>query len=636
MQANRQNTRVLAPNAPELMEWVPTSNREWSLINYGPGTLWFSYSSDVIADVGREDCTRLEPGVSFNQLAPRKTLMQVSLAAEGELLTYCLDTNWRFAGTGGPGGPGGGGGIEEAPVDGLYYARRNQAWEESAGKVEIVGKVDKAGDIMNGNLLFLAGAGLDFDHADAATFIRFLRTSMPHWYIGYQYPLIPQNDFGIFRFDSGGSFVDAPLVISKATGALTVKGVIGEYFGTTAGDPIVPDHLTRKAYVDGLFPPGGFVRKLGDTISGGLVIRQTVAAAFLDLDGTGIANINPELRFSSDGSARWSILSHVGTILPEGAGFYLFRTNGGSILDYPFFVSYADGFIKVNRIFVRVTDPIQDDELVSKAYVDSRIPDISGKLDKAGGIMTGGLTMRDGNFDIQRVNASPVWSDQHMVLAHCTPGMNQTDTAGEAAITFLNYNIVPNGGLRWGRLSLSRSDPQFELRDGGTQTPIDLRARGVIGDSVDPLTDDHLTRKAYVDRRDSEAAAGPIQTIAAAGTGWAGTPTLTYRLLNNSQNVQIVGLLQRTNGNFWAPNTQGLICTLPIGFRPINQQIQFIGAQGGQITDPDQAIQYGMLVLGSDGQLLFFGHAGYDTPEPANTIRHTASIFVNNIFSLVM
>jgi hypothetical protein len=120
MQASRQNTRQLAALESENLEWY-TRGAQWSIVNYGPGTLWFNYSGGH-ASPGAHDSTKLERGFSFtdSESAPRS--MEISLVAEGPL-TYVLDTNQRI----------GAAGIGEAPLDGQAYGRRNGAWERAAG-----------------------------------------------------------------------------------------------------------------------------------------------------------------------------------------------------------------------------------------------------------------------------------------------------------------------------------------------------------------------------------------------------------------------------------------------------------------------------------------------------------------------
>lgn len=123
MQATRQNTRRLSALESETLEW-DTRGVQWSIVNYGPGTLWFSFTPGVLASPGAPDCTGLRPGFSFtdSQSSPRS--VEMSLMAEAGL-TYCLDTNQRFGSQAT--------GIPEAPLDGQAYARRNALWEPAAG-----------------------------------------------------------------------------------------------------------------------------------------------------------------------------------------------------------------------------------------------------------------------------------------------------------------------------------------------------------------------------------------------------------------------------------------------------------------------------------------------------------------------
>jgi hypothetical protein len=95
MQAYRQNTRQLATLQTEVLEWQ-THGYEWSIINYGPGNLWFSYTPGVDAAPGALDSTELRPGFSFTDSAAAPRYLELSLAADAPL-TYCLNTNQRMA-----------------------------------------------------------------------------------------------------------------------------------------------------------------------------------------------------------------------------------------------------------------------------------------------------------------------------------------------------------------------------------------------------------------------------------------------------------------------------------------------------------------------------------------------------------
>jgi hypothetical protein len=122
MQASRQNTRQLGTLQTETLEWY-TRGDQWSIVNYGPATLWFNYSGSAAAP-GAVNSTRLQAGFSFTDNVSAPRYMEISLAAEGPL-TYCLDTNQRL--------PAAYAGIEEAPQDGQVYGRRNGVWMRAAG-----------------------------------------------------------------------------------------------------------------------------------------------------------------------------------------------------------------------------------------------------------------------------------------------------------------------------------------------------------------------------------------------------------------------------------------------------------------------------------------------------------------------
>jgi hypothetical protein len=126
MQATRQNTRQLSALESETLEWH-TRGDAWSIVNYGPGTLWFNYSEGLAAP-GANDSTRLQRGFSFTDNVSSPRYMEISLVAEAPL-TYCLDTNQRLPGRAVAE-------IPEAPVDGQAYARRDASWVRAAGTAQ--------------------------------------------------------------------------------------------------------------------------------------------------------------------------------------------------------------------------------------------------------------------------------------------------------------------------------------------------------------------------------------------------------------------------------------------------------------------------------------------------------------------
>jgi hypothetical protein len=263
MQANRQNTRQLAAGASEIMEWF-TYGYEWSILNYGPGILWFSYTPGVDAAPGEVQSTRLEPGYSFTDSASAPRFLQLSLAAEGAQLTYCLNTNQRF-GAGGGGIPPGGGGIEEAPEDGKLYGRRDKAWEEAASQAELDAKVNKAGDTMTGRLAIRIGSGNALEtygsievHPIAPSATTILKigdnTSLFSAIVlehilgppGTHWEIVASNISGregIFITPEFG--VQTPLFVGSDRVEL-------RFPRTISGDPVGDNDLTRKAYVDDL------------------------------------------------------------------------------------------------------------------------------------------------------------------------------------------------------------------------------------------------------------------------------------------------------------------------------------------------------------------------------------------------
>lgn len=121
MQAYRQNTRQLAALQSETLEWS-CYGHEWSLVNFGPGTLWFNYSGRPAA-VGDIESTELRSGFSFTNSQSGNRFMEISLQAD-EPLTYTLTTNQRYDGRAA---------IGEAPLDGFSYVRRQADWQRLSG-----------------------------------------------------------------------------------------------------------------------------------------------------------------------------------------------------------------------------------------------------------------------------------------------------------------------------------------------------------------------------------------------------------------------------------------------------------------------------------------------------------------------
>jgi hypothetical protein len=286
MQANRQNTRQLAAGASEIMEWF-TQGAEWSILNYGPGTLWFSYTPGVDAAPGEVQATKLEAGYSFTDSASAPRALQLSLHAEAGNVTYCLNTNQRYgAGTLPPGA-----GIPEAPEDGELYGRRNAAWDAvSPGVPEAplnptthgrrggdgawIPVLNKDGDTVTGNLVIDDG-NLNID-GGRLEIVRPVGTPtqwnlqnliLAHAAKNYNQTLVPGAIAIVFMNNNevqNGGFRIGKLVLNAfadefifqtGAGATTIDAH-ARHIILDGGDPTETNHAARKAYVDALAAPG--------------------------------------------------------------------------------------------------------------------------------------------------------------------------------------------------------------------------------------------------------------------------------------------------------------------------------------------------------------------------------------------
>jgi hypothetical protein len=290
MQANRQNTRQLAAGASEIMEWF-TQGAEWSILNYGPGTLWFSYTPGVDAAPGEVQATKLEAGYSFTDSASAPRALQLSLMAEGTGLTYCLNTNQRYgAGTLPPGG-----GIGEAPEDGELYGRRSAAWDRvppgipeapgtgpsatlthgrRGGDEAWVAVVNKSGDSMTGNLV-MDSAHVLLDNgrvevvrpAGPANFYNQQHLLLIHAAKGMNQSPTPGTVAIVFmnnnEVQNGGFHIGkialndfADELMFQAGTSETPIDIRARNLTLDAGGPSSPLHATTKFYVDALAAAG--------------------------------------------------------------------------------------------------------------------------------------------------------------------------------------------------------------------------------------------------------------------------------------------------------------------------------------------------------------------------------------------
>jgi hypothetical protein len=174
-------------------------------------------------------------------------------------------------------------------------------------------------------------------------------------------------------------------VLNELTGIMRRGGDRGEMTGflTLHADPVANLHASTKQYVDGLFDRGPdlFVSKLGDTMTGNLVVRfqdtgpsssvslGTVAGsiAALQLDG-----IDGEvLQFAREGAGKWSF--GVTPMIGQAEDLGIVRhAADGSIADVPLRIGLGSGMITVvNQVRTLAGDPIDDNDLARKGYIDT-------------------------------------------------------------------------------------------------------------------------------------------------------------------------------------------------------------------------------------------------------------------------
>jgi len=153
----------------------------------------------------------------------------------------------------------GGAGIPEAPVDGNTYGRKNNGWLNLTGTY-----VAKAGDIMTGTLYFdMANPGVVLNTKLSGQSMLLLgqTTSKNRWavYLGNGTPESGANvgsDFNIQRFSDAGTYIDTPLAINRATGAVLINGA-------TAGGGKAPGDIFTTARNT---PPAGALAADGSAV----------------------------------------------------------------------------------------------------------------------------------------------------------------------------------------------------------------------------------------------------------------------------------------------------------------------------------------------------------------------------------
>ena len=365
MQAGRQNTRQLAAGASEIMEWF-TYGFEWSILNYGPGTLWFSYTPGVDAAPGEVQATRLDAGYSFTDSASAPRYIEVSVHAEAAALTYALNTNQRYAGGNLP--PGGGGGAPDPPSDGILYGRRGNVWERC---------VDATGDTMSGRLTIQTDPNAIFAlSGDRICDIVLGRGDQARWMLGCTHFTEAGIPFGLYfaRMNADGSAIqDFPFSIRRGdghvvTGDLEVRSAIK----IENADIAATNEFITRFFAESRLP---YVYRVGDEMTGtlrisggGIVLRDIIGP------NQGLAII----RLEGGEGTLFELVDNTGIRWVFGAyysgsthGFRIGRLLPGPVLSVDLIISEIDGHVELNRPQSQ-QDPIGVHELTRKAYVDAR------------------------------------------------------------------------------------------------------------------------------------------------------------------------------------------------------------------------------------------------------------------------
>ncbi len=217
--------------------------------------------------------------------------------------------------------------------------------------------------------------------------------------------------FKIVRFDNVGNPNDAPIVINRTDGRVTL-----------IGNPITALHAATKAYADTK------VAKAGDTMTGGLTISMPAWPGIV-LNKADASSGN-YLQGNVGGLGRWAI--YLGDTVAEsggnsGSGFLIYRFNdAGGLIDAPFYITRNDGAVHL------AATPTAPDHAVRKDYVDgTTAAGLAGKVSKAGDTMSGPLTA-----------AGTIQSNAGFV-------QSQAAGAGNAYFRCLDSAGNPRGGMFW-------------------------------------------------------------------------------------------------------------------------------------------------------------------------------------------
>lgn len=203
-----------------------------------------------------------------------------------------------------------------------------------------------------------------------ASFVEFSTPTERLWEIGWAE--LSTRAFYIRDIGAASIF---PLWIEKDTNITHVVRVV------TIVDPTTNDELTRKGYVDAQIAAAGaaFVQKAGDTMTGDLTIQPatTGQAGVLTLSAApNTTTAPPGVEFDVPASGASFVMEYNTVGGPDDVGL---RIRGGAN------AAIAAVLIPVvtGRIQTLMGDPVEDNDLSRKAYVDSAITTLRSYVDEA-------------------------------------------------------------------------------------------------------------------------------------------------------------------------------------------------------------------------------------------------------------
>jgi hypothetical protein len=175
----------------------------------------------------------------------------------------------------------------------------------------------------------------------------------------------------LFRRYLNGVFQDVPLLLDYTNGSVSLRAP-----RTETGDPVNADDLVRKAYAD------GFVRKGGDTMTGALRMQNAGIAINSNLDS--ILNMDAEesaliITRNAASAINWTFGSWFSAnFLPAiKDSFVIGKAAAAPIFTAGLEIKWADLSIHGGRFHTTAGDPVGNNELTRKIYVDTAIAGVT-------------------------------------------------------------------------------------------------------------------------------------------------------------------------------------------------------------------------------------------------------------------